>query len=177
MKNNYYYKGANPTVDLIIINPNNEVLLVKRTENSPACPGMWAIPGGFVDTNAKQNESWAEGRETPEQAAIREVKEETNLELNNPKLSFVGCFEGGGRDPRDNEESWSKSYAFLHFIDREVFESQKDQIRGQESEVDKATWISVKEAQSLNLAFDHNKILETALVMDNESKLKKKVRP
>ena len=85
MKNNYYYKGANPTVDLIIINPNNEVLLIKRSESSPACPGMWAIPGGFVDTNAKQNESWTEGMETPEQAAIREVKEETGYEISDLK--------------------------------------------------------------------------------------------
>ncbi len=176
MKNNYYYKGANPTVDLIIINPNNEVLLIKRSESSPACPGMWAIPGGFVDTNAKQNESWTEGRENPEQAAIREVKEETNLELNNPNLSFIGCFEGGGRDPRDNNESWSKSYAFLHFIDREVFESQKDKIRGMD-DADTATWISIEEAKKLTLAFDHNKILEAALIICLESKLKKKARP
>jgi ADP-ribose pyrophosphatase YjhB (NUDIX family) len=54
MSNKYYYKGANPTVDLIIVNPEGEILLIKRSDTAEACPDMWAIPGGFINTDAKK---------------------------------------------------------------------------------------------------------------------------
>jgi len=130
MKNSYYFKGANPTVDLIVKNHLNEILLVKRKSTVEACPNMWALPGGFIDTEASKGEVWKEGFETSEQASLRELLEETNLKLDNPILSFVGIFEGNFRDPRDNEISWSKSHAFYYEIDKNVFESQKNNLKG-----------------------------------------------
>lgn len=162
MKNPYYYIGSNPTVDLVIINPENKVLMVKRKDDSPACPGMWALPGGFIDTLAKKGEPWTEGLESPEHAAIREVKEETNLYLENPHLIFVGTFEGNNRDPRDNETSWSKSYSFLHLIPSEIYESQKEKIVGLD-DVSTAIWIPIEKVTEMKLAFDHNLIVQSAL--------------
>jgi len=173
MKNPYYYKGANPTVDLIIVNPENKILLIKRSEKAAACPSMWAIPGGFIDTEAKQGEVWKEGLESPEHAAIREVQEETNLTLNNPELIFVGCFEGNGRDPRDNSESWSKSHAFIHVIDPNVYESQKDKLIGLDDAED-VDWKTVAEIKQLKLAFDHADIIDCAL---NKLNKKNKLKP
>lgn len=158
--NPYYYLGANPTVDLVIINPQNEVLMIKRADDSPACAGLWALPGGFIDTVSKKGQPWVEGLETPEQAAIREVQEETNLTLNNPNLTFVGIFEGNGRDPRDNEESWSKSYSFLYKISTEEYSSQS--IVGTD-DASEAKWIDVNMVQNMKLAFDHNEIIKTAI--------------
>ncbi len=158
--NPYYYLGANPTVDLVIINPQNEVLMIKRADDSPACAGLWALPGGFIDTVSKKGQPWVEGLETPEQAAIREVQEETNLILNNPNLTFVGIFEGNGRDPRDNEESWSKSYSFLYKISTEEYSSQN--IVGTD-DASEAKWIDVNTVQNMKLAFDHSQIVEQAL--------------
>ncbi len=76
------YKNPLPTAD-IIITRGNQVLLIKR--KNP--PEGWALPGGFIDYG-----------ESAEQAAIREAKEETNLEIRNPKQFHT--YSQPGRDPR-----------------------------------------------------------------------------
>jgi len=71
-------------VDIIILN-NEKVVLVKRL-NEPY-KGYWALPGGFVEYG-----------ETVEQAAIREAKEETGLNVE--ILALVGVYSDPKRDPR-----------------------------------------------------------------------------
>lgn len=161
-KNPYYYIGANPTVDLVIMNHLDEILFVQRAEKSEACPLMLAFPGGFVDTTAKRNEVWLPGLETEEQAAKREVKEETNLDLKDVKVYHIGVYEGNNRDPRDNEVSWSKSNAFFYKMDEETFNKIKAIMKpddGVEGEIAKLDWKPALEALQTPLAFDHNKIL------------------
>jgi len=51
---------------------NTEVLLVKRADNN-----KWCIPGGHLENKEKSID-----------AAIREIKEETNLDLNKKKIIF-----------------------------------------------------------------------------------------
>lgn len=63
----YYFNSCASTVALII-NDNNELLVATRSQE-PAV-GTLDLPGGFVDL-----------LETGEEAVIREVKEETNLEV------------------------------------------------------------------------------------------------
>ena len=60
-----HYQNPKPTATLICIR-DNDILLVKRAFN-PA-KGSWSLPGGFIELG-----------ETPEDAAMRELKEETNL--------------------------------------------------------------------------------------------------
>ena len=60
-----HYQNPKPTATLICIK-KNEILLVKRAF-SPA-KGEWSLPGGFIELG-----------ETPEDAAKRELNEETNL--------------------------------------------------------------------------------------------------
>ena len=60
------YRNPIPTVDIIIQVEGKGIILIKR--KNP--PYGWAIPGGFVDYG-----------ESLEQAAIREGKEETNLDV------------------------------------------------------------------------------------------------
>ncbi|MEK6693481.1 MAG: NUDIX hydrolase [Nitrospirota bacterium] len=60
------FKNPIPTVD-IIIEVKGGIVLIKR--KNP--PFGWAIPGGFVDYG-----------ESLEEAAIREAKEETSLDIN-----------------------------------------------------------------------------------------------
>lgn len=162
-KNPFFYIGENPTVDLIVINPDDEVLMITRSKNSAACPGMLAFPGGFIDSRAGQDEKWKEGLETPQQAALRELAEETNLSLgSNIELISVGVYVGNGRDPRDSLLSWSKTYAFLYLIDQDTYELFKDKIQGLD-DADEAKWIKANELRKMKLAFDHNLILEDAL--------------
>lgn len=164
MKQNlYYYLGENPTVDLIVINPDFEILMITRSSRSNACPGMLAFPGGFIDSSAPEGGYWQEGLETPTKAALRELAEETNLALAvNTELVPVGIYVGNNRDPRDNELSWSKTYAFLYLIDLDSYELLKNKIKAQD-DADEALWININELRSMKLAFDHNQILEDAL--------------
>ena len=60
-----HYQNPKPTATLICIK-NNQILLVKRAFK-PA-KGEWSLPGGFMELG-----------ETLEEAALRELKEETNL--------------------------------------------------------------------------------------------------
>lgn len=60
------YLNPIPTVDIIIEIDSKGVVLIKR--KNP--PYGWAIPGGFVDYG-----------ESLEEAALREAKEETNLDV------------------------------------------------------------------------------------------------
>jgi 8-oxo-dGTP diphosphatase len=59
-----------------IVIRESKILLEKR-KNEPG-KGKWSIPGGVVDLG-----------ESPEQAVIREVKEETRLEVDAPRLIDV----------------------------------------------------------------------------------------
>ncbi|MDD4974656.1 MAG: NUDIX hydrolase [Bacteriovorax sp.] len=162
-KNHYYYRGVNPTVDLIIFNPFDEVLMIRRSRYSEACPSMFAFPGGFIDSNALAGEMWERGLETPKEAALRELAEETNFILEQEvELIPVGVYVGDNRDPRDNQLSWSQSYAFTFKINREIFEAQKNNIKGLD-DADMAQWIGILELQKMELAFDHKRILSDTL--------------
>ena len=84
------YRNPTPTVD-IIIHKDGKILLIKR--KNP--PFGWALPGGFVD----------EG-ETVEQAAIREAKEETGLDVQLETLLYVYS------DPRRDKRQHTLSIVF-----------------------------------------------------------------
>ena len=75
-------KNPFPTVD-VIVDSEEGILLIKR-ENPP--PG-WAIPGGFIDAG-----------ESAESAALRELKEETGLDVT--LTGLLGVYSDPGRDPR-----------------------------------------------------------------------------
>jgi len=55
---------------VVILNSNDEVLILQRSPGDYWCAGMWGYPGGKIDPG-----------ETPEEAAIRETKEEANLDV------------------------------------------------------------------------------------------------
>ncbi len=66
---------------------NGRILLEKRKDEPGK--GKWSIPGGLVELG-----------ERAEQTVIREVREETNLEVENPELIDVVnsiTFDDGGR--------------------------------------------------------------------------------
>ncbi len=70
----YYFNSSSSTVALII-NEHNELLVATRAHEP--VKGTLDLPGGFVDMD-----------ETGEEAVIREVKEETNLEVKTVKYLF-----------------------------------------------------------------------------------------
>jgi len=82
------YKNPIPTVDIIIEIESKGIILIKR--KNP--PFGWAIPGGFVDYG-----------ESLEEAAIREAKEETNLEVK--LIRQFHTYSNPKRDPRHHSIS------------------------------------------------------------------------
>jgi len=162
-KDHFWHPGPNPTVDMVVFK-DNHLLLIKRGEKSGVETGKWALPGGFMDTKAHKGEPWVEGRETPKKAALRELKEETNLYISNiedvsQRLISVGVFEGNNRDPRDSERAWSKSHAFAIKL-KSSDQVDMAKIEGRDDAVE-AKWFALDNLPPL--AFDHDKILSTAL--------------
>jgi len=64
---------------VICVNENNEILLIKRSKTDPSKPGYWDLPGGHVDDEDKSIEL----------GAIRELREETTLEVDEKDLIYV----------------------------------------------------------------------------------------
>ena len=62
------FKAAMATV----INEDKKILLLKRSRDSNWMPEKWAIPGGHIEEGVSSKD-----------AAIRETKEETNLDISN----------------------------------------------------------------------------------------------
>ena len=79
------YKIPSLTTDIFIFDENTDFILIKR-KNDPF-KNHWALPGGFVEYG-----------ETVETAAIREAKEETNIDVE--LLDLVNVYSKPDRDPR-----------------------------------------------------------------------------
>ena len=88
----YTYKYPRPalTADIVVIAKGStpEVLLIQRGDDP--YKGQWAFPGGFMEMD-----------ETTEQCAIRELKEETGLELS--EIHQIGAYSKVDRDPRGRD--------------------------------------------------------------------------
>ncbi len=154
--------------------PKMHLLLIKRGEH----PFMnhWALPGGFLRPT-----------ETIEECALRELKEETNLQP--ARLIPVGMFSNPNRDPRGR----IISSAFTSIVSEEVvvmngsdainakwfevsFNQSEDgvislKLKSDEEEL-QATLVETAEksadgrfvvVSNIGLAFDHSKIIVTAL--------------
>ena len=66
-----HYENPKPAATLVCVT-KNKLLLVKRAEEPGK--GLWGLPGGFIEM-----------KETPEEGALRELLEETNLIGKNPQ--------------------------------------------------------------------------------------------
>lgn len=82
------YRNPIPTVDIIIEIESNGIVLIRR--KNP--PYGWALPGGFLDYG-----------ESLEEAALREAKEETNLDV--ILLKQFHTYSNPNRDPRHHSIS------------------------------------------------------------------------
>lgn len=142
-----YPKPAYTADNLIILIPdelkvNEKILLIKRL-NDPF-KDCWALPGGYVNPD-----------ETSSEAARREAKEETNVDLPGlPKL--IGIFDKPGRDPR----GWVISAAYRWYVPQYFYSSFQ---AGDDAK--EAQWFSLHDLPE-NMAFDHLEIIKKYLYKD-----------
>lgn len=77
------WRNPAPTTDVIIHEPGRGVVIIRRANE----PRGFALPGGFIE----------EG-EQAEAAAVREMREETGLDVE--LTGLLGVYSGPHRDPR-----------------------------------------------------------------------------
>ena len=139
MSYTYEYPRPALTVDCVVFGFDEgdlKVLLIRR--GLPPFKGGWALPGGFVHMT-----------ETPDDAARRELREETGL--TNVFLEQLYTFGDVGRDPR--ERIVSVAYFALVALGRHALRASTD--------ASDAAWFAVSELPSL--AFDHDQIIAKAI--------------
>lgn len=127
------------TVDTVIIE-NSSILLIKR-KNDPY-QGFWALPGGFVEYG-----------ETVENAAVRETKEETGIDVKLDDL--VGVYSDPDRDPRGH----TVTVCFLGIKIGGTLRSATD--------AEDARYFDLNKIKTFDLAFDHEMIIQDALKLLN----------
>lgn len=138
----YTYRFPRPalTADVVAVRGEGaacEVLLIERGHGP--FKGQWALPGGFVDEY-----------ELPEDAARRELAEETGVVWDGP-LALVGVFSKKGRDPR----GWTVATAWL---------ARMDGIEVRAVAGDDAAEVQWHRVDALPpLAFDHHEVIAAAL--------------
>ena len=143
----YEYPRSALTVDCVVFGFDEgdlKILLIQR--GLEPFKGRWALPGGFVRMS-----------ETLEAAALRELREETNL--SDVFLEQLYTFGEVERDPRGRTVSVAY-YALVALAERPIAAA---------TDASNAAWFSVSELPTL--AFDHDQIVETAI-----ARLKGKVR-
>jgi ADP-ribose pyrophosphatase YjhB (NUDIX family) len=123
------YRNPFPTVDIIIELDDRGIVLISR-KNYPL---GWALPGGFVDYG-----------ESLEDAAIREAKEETGLDI-----KLIGQFHTYSRPDRDPRH---------HSISTVYIAKAGGAPRAADDA--KELGVFTKDALPAPIAFDHKEILD-----------------
>ncbi|WP_010096618.1 NUDIX domain-containing protein [Ornithinibacillus scapharcae] len=125
-----------------------KIMLIKRAAVDAAGRpniegGKWALPGGFIDGRTK---------ETALEAAARELEEETGI--SGIFLKHFGVYDEFGRDKR----GWIIANAHYAIVPEQALSKRKAADDAVEVQL-----FSIDEVFSLNLAFDHRKIIKDAI--------------
>ena len=130
------YKTPSLTTDIFIFDDNFNFILIKR-KNDPY-KDCWALPGGFVEYG-----------ESVEIAAIREAKEETNIDVKLKDL--VNVYSEPNRDPRGH------TVTIVYTAKGKISNMKAD------SDAKEIDVFSEEKLDEINIAFDHAKIIKDCL--------------
>ena len=126
----YEWPRAAITADMAVF-WKNHVLMVKRGQNP--YKGKMALPGGFVNMD-----------ETLEEAAIRELKEETGLEVPSAELICIA-------DAVDRDERGRVITAVYGAI---IYDGAMPVVKGGD-DAELAEWVDFTRFATIDFAFDH----------------------
>jgi 8-oxo-dGTP diphosphatase len=120
------------------------VLLIRRPSGqAEPFPGMWALPGGFVDVKIDAD---------LEACALRKLEEKTGISA--PYLEQVGSWGSARRDPR----GWSATHVYFALLPLDDLHVVPG---GNTAEVQ---WTAIEASRvKEKLAFDHSEILKAAI--------------
>jgi 8-oxo-dGTP diphosphatase len=127
-------KHPSLAVDCVVFDPAGRLLLIRR--RNPPFLGQYALPGGYVEYG-----------ETTENAAARELAEETGLAAID--LSLIGVYSDPHRDPRGHVVSIAYRIAVAGYDPRAGDDAAEAEFV--------ANW------KKLDLAFDHRSIVADAV--------------
>ena len=120
-------------VDAIIEDNDGNIILIKR--KYPPFRGYYALPGGIVEKD-----------ETLKKALIREVKEETNLDVQ--IIKKIGYYDEKERDPRGTIHSTAYKCKII---------GDPSKMKGRDDATEIIA-IPKEKLKEINLAFDHKKM-------------------
>ena len=127
----------------VLIQDNGQwyVLANERGTGTPDYQGYWNLPCGYLDYN-----------ETAENAAMREVYEETGIRCENIKNI--------GHSTSPNENRQNVCFYFISFLSGSINDYRFSKDNMEEGEVGGIKWVPLSDADSVKWAFDHDQIIE-----------------
>lgn len=124
-------------VHVALYTSNGKILIQKRSLEMISKPGLLEIGvGGFVDSG-----------ETPEQAAIREVKEETNIHITEDQLRFIGLTRYNHHWKYGRRQKISRTIIYSYIC--RLNAAQTSNILPQQGEVERINFIPLRSTQQL----------------------------
>jgi bifunctional NMN adenylyltransferase/nudix hydrolase len=131
------------TADAVVICSGHVLMIKRRAEPGK---GLWALPGGYVNANTDKS---------VEDAAIRELREETQIKVPAPVLrgSIVRSrvFDAIGRSPRGR--------IITHAFHIQLPDGELPKVKGSD-DAEKARWVPIAEVLSEQCFEDHYEILQ-----------------
>jgi bifunctional NMN adenylyltransferase/nudix hydrolase len=131
------------TADAVVIQSGHVLMIRRRAEPGK---GLWALPGGYVNANSDKS---------VEDAAIRELREETMIKVPAPVLrgSIVRSkvFDAIDRSPRGR--------IITHAFHIALPDGELPKVKGSD-DAEKARWVPIAEIKSEECFEDHYEILQ-----------------
>jgi bifunctional NMN adenylyltransferase/nudix hydrolase len=131
------------TADAVVICSGHVLMIRRRAEPGR---GLWALPGGYVNANTDKS---------VEDAAIRELREETGIKVPSPVLrgsiKRSRVFDAIDRSPRGR--------IITHAFHIELPDGDLPRVKGSD-DADKARWVPIAEVRSEECFEDHYEIIQ-----------------
>mgnify|MGYP001579134047 CR=1 FL=1 len=136
------FKKPSVTATVLIYSPKRDAVLFIKRKNPPY-KGRYAFPGGFLNP----------GKEDIQQAAVREVREETGLKINKDFLQMADVRTDPKRDPRDHVIDIRFIYILGPSEDAQEAKAADD--------AESLKWVRFNDLSGISLAFDHGYLLDS----------------
>lgn len=137
----YEYPRVAVAATVALFNAEGQILIGKRWARTRAFPNFWCLAGGMIEAKCDDHPG-----ETIETTALREVKEETNIDLLHHQLRLFDVNSHPDLDPRAH--TLNVCYWAIVDTEQEIYAKAGDDL------VD-LKWIHNHELSNYQMAFNH----------------------